>query len=64
MIWSGVRVLLHFISVRKSTPLQTRKIACIFMFEKVVFIFANIFVNITVQMYPCSEGTDTGSPAL
>lgn len=21
-------------------------------------------VNITVQMYPCSEGTDTGSPAL
>ena len=20
--------------------------------------------NITVQMYPCSEGTDTGSPAL
>ena len=24
----------------------------------------NIMVNITVQMYPCSEGTDTGSPAL
>ena len=23
-----------------------------------------IQVNITVQMYPCSEGTDTGSPAL
>ena len=22
------------------------------------------FLNITVQMYPCSEGTDTGSPAL
>ena len=22
------------------------------------------WVNITVQMYPCSEGTDTGSPAL
>ena len=22
------------------------------------------YVNITVQMYPCSEGTDTGSPAL
>ena len=21
-------------------------------------------MNITVQMYPCSEGTDTGSPAL
>ena len=21
-------------------------------------------VNITVQMYPCSEGTDTDSPAL
>lgn len=21
-------------------------------------------LNITVQMYPCSEGTDTGSPAL
>ena len=21
-------------------------------------------VNITVQMYPCSEGTDTGSPVL
>ena len=21
-------------------------------------------VNITVKMYPCSEGTDTGSPAL
>ena len=25
---------------------------------------AEIKVNITVQMYPCSEGTDTGSPAL
>ena len=24
----------------------------------------DFFVNITVQMYPCSEGTDTGSPAL
>jgi hypothetical protein len=23
-----------------------------------------IILNITVQMYPCSEGTDTGSPAL
>lgn len=23
-----------------------------------------IWVNITVQMYPCSEGTDTDSPAL
>ena len=22
------------------------------------------YLNITVQMYPCSEGTDTGSPAL
>ena len=22
------------------------------------------WMNITVQMYPCSEGTDTGSPAL
>ena len=21
-------------------------------------------LNITVQMYPCSEGTDTGSPVL
>ena len=21
-------------------------------------------VNITVQMYPCSEGTDTGNPVL
>lgn len=45
MIWSGARVPLFIISVRKSTPLQTRKIACIFMFEKVVFIFANIFVK-------------------
>ena len=24
----------------------------------------NNLLNITVQMYPCSEGTDTGSPAL
>lgn len=22
------------------------------------------YVNITVQMYPCSEGTDTGNPVL
>ena len=28
-----------------------------------VYLIANL-VNITVQMYPCSEGTDTGSPAL
>lgn len=45
MIWSGARVPLFIISVRKSTPLQTRKIACIFMFEKVVIIFANISVK-------------------
>lgn len=33
------------LGVRKSTPLQTRKIACIFMFEKVIFIFTNIFAK-------------------
>lgn len=28
-------------------------------------IFPNLrYLNITVQMYPCSEGTDTGSLAL
>lgn len=26
--------------------------------------FGVFHLNITVQMYPCSEGTDTGSPAL
>ena len=30
--------------------------------DKGRFIFP--FLNITVQMYPCSEGTDTGSLAL
>ena len=33
------------------------------MGEKINNRNSNI-VNITVQMYPCSEGTDTGSPAL
>lgn len=33
------------LGVRKSTPLQTRKIACIFMFKKVIFIFTNISVK-------------------
>lgn len=31
---------------------------------KVIEYFCKDEVNITVQMYPCSEGTDTGSPAL
>ncbi len=26
--------------------------------------YGNHPVNITVQMYPCSEGTDTGNPVL
>ena len=27
-------------------------------------IYARLLLNITVQMYPCSEGTDTGNPVL
>lgn len=26
--------------------------------------YREILLNITVQMYPCSEGTDTGNPVL
>lgn len=33
--------------------------------SSVLLAYKNIGrMNITVQMYPCSEGTDTGSPAL
>ena len=28
------------------------------------FMKSKVIVNITVQMYPCSEGTDTGNPVL
>ncbi len=35
-------------------------------FNNVLIIkyFLTVKLNITVQMYPCSEGTDTDSPAL
>ena len=32
--------------------------------KKVLLIDGDPQVNITVQMYPCSEGTDTGNPVL
>lgn len=34
------------------------------MDEVMAQMFGCSVMNITVQMYPCSEGTDTGSPAL
>ena len=38
--------------------------ACLTVIVKRSKAIMQSMMNITVQMYPCSEGTDTGSPAL
>ena len=43
---------------------KAQKLSSIQYYYKELFSHYGVTLNITVQMYPCSEGTDTDSPAL